>query len=225
MTEHKDRPDPQCTPGGEQNDAKPPNSIAVEGPEPLPVRVGRQISGQQPDQPEGYDDPAVGTILAYAGAQISATEERDARKGEEHDCKSNQGGMGEEGGKPTPAEDGETEIGEGPYDSDQRQSGCGHHGRLAESFAPTLANLTSWPSPLTAECFKNEIVAHLCCSICHDLKQRRGAPECRYCPTPVASALRALLCFQHEELVSPGFGAPDFALAARELPYVRVAIG
>jgi len=37
MTEHKDRPDPQCTPGGEQNDAKPPDSIAVEDPEPLPV--------------------------------------------------------------------------------------------------------------------------------------------------------------------------------------------
>lgn len=34
-----------------------------------------------------------------------------------------------------------------------------------------------------------------------------------------------LLRLQHEELVGPGFGAPNFALAARELPYVRVAIG
>src|SRR5689334_16138816 len=44
-------------------------------------------------------------------------------------------------------------------------------------------------------------------------------------PTPVYWALLALLCFQHEELVGPGFGTPNFALAARELPYVRVAIG
>ena len=57
---------------------------------------------------------------SHAGAQISATEERDARQGEEYDCKSNQGGMGKEGGKPTPAEDGEAEIGEGPYDGDRR---------------------------------------------------------------------------------------------------------
>src|SRR3984893_5623147 len=49
MTQHKDRPDPQSAPGDEQNDAKPEDSISVEGPEPFPVCVGRQISRQQPD--------------------------------------------------------------------------------------------------------------------------------------------------------------------------------
>ena len=77
MTQHKDRPDPQSAPGDEQNDAKPADSISVEGPEPFPICVGRQISGQHPDQPESYNNPAVGTILAHAGAKISVTEERE----------------------------------------------------------------------------------------------------------------------------------------------------
>src|SRR5262252_2946700 len=34
-----------------------------------------------------------------------------------------------------------------------------------------------------------------------------------------------LLCLQHEKLVDAGLGAPDFALAARELPHPGVAIG
>jgi hypothetical protein len=104
----------------EENDTKPADSITVEGPEPFPVCVGRQISSQHPDQPESYDDPAIGTILAHAGAQISATEERDARQGEEYDCKSNQGGMGKEGGKPTPTEDGESEISKSRHNGDKR---------------------------------------------------------------------------------------------------------
>src|SRR5438128_819422 len=66
--EHKDRPDPQHTAGGKESDANPANGIPVEGPEPLAVRIGRQIGGQQPDQPEGWNDPAVGAILALAGA-------------------------------------------------------------------------------------------------------------------------------------------------------------
>ena len=41
----------------------------------------------------------------------------------------------------------------------------------------------------------------------------------------MAAPVCALLRLQHEELVGPGFGTPNFALAARELPYVRVAIG
>src|SRR5215472_9647936 len=35
----------------------------------------------------------------------------------------------------------------------------------------------------------------------------------------------ALLRLQHEELISPGFGTPDFALAACELPHARVVVG
>jgi len=65
MTEHKDWPDSQRATGREENDAKPANGIAVEGPELLPVRVGWQIGVQQSDQRKSDDDPAVATILAY----------------------------------------------------------------------------------------------------------------------------------------------------------------
>jgi len=33
-----------------------------------------------------------------------------------------------------------------------------------------------------------------------------------------------LLRLEHEKLVGPGFSAPDFALAARELPYTGVGV-
>jgi hypothetical protein len=69
-TQHKYWIDSQHTTNGEQNDAQPSNSVPVEGPEILPVCVRRQIRDQQPDEREGRDDPAVGTILALAGAQI-----------------------------------------------------------------------------------------------------------------------------------------------------------
>jgi hypothetical protein len=54
--EHKDRPDPQRATGREENDAKPADGIAIERPELLSVRPGRQKGGGQPDQREGYDD-------------------------------------------------------------------------------------------------------------------------------------------------------------------------
>ena len=73
IAEHKDWPDPQDATGGEERDAEPANAIPVEGPEPYPVCVGRQKSGQQPDQREGGEDPAVGTILTLARAQVSSS--------------------------------------------------------------------------------------------------------------------------------------------------------
>jgi hypothetical protein len=117
--EHKDRPDPQRTTGGEENDAKPANGISVEGPEPLPICVGRQIGRQKPDQPESCQDPAVGTILALARTQISAAEERYARQHEECDRKGNQCLVGKERLKPAPAKDSEPEIGKGPDHGDE----------------------------------------------------------------------------------------------------------
>jgi len=35
MTKHKDRPDPQCTTSGEQNDDMPANGIPVESQDPF----------------------------------------------------------------------------------------------------------------------------------------------------------------------------------------------
>src|SRR5512132_1744346 len=49
--EHKDGPDPQCTTGGEEHDAKPANGLLVDGPEFLPVRSStsrtRRASGMR----------------------------------------------------------------------------------------------------------------------------------------------------------------------------------
>ncbi|MGI8570927.1 MAG: hypothetical protein ACR2KT_18740 [Methylocella sp.] len=65
MAEYKDRPDSQRATGRRESDAKPADGIAVEGPELLPVRIGRQKGGEQPDQRKGCDDPAVAAILAH----------------------------------------------------------------------------------------------------------------------------------------------------------------
>jgi hypothetical protein len=99
---HKDWPDPQGTPSRKENDANPANCICVENPEPLPVCVGRKISIQQPDQHERYEDPAVGAIFAFAGVQISATEQRHSGKHKECDRKDNSGRMGEKSGSSAP---------------------------------------------------------------------------------------------------------------------------
>lgn len=98
VAEHKDWPDPQGTTGGEENNAKPANALAVEGPEPYPFCVSGQIGGQKPDQREDWENPAVGSILALARAQVPAAKERGARHREEGNRKGNQGRVREEGG-------------------------------------------------------------------------------------------------------------------------------
>ena len=128
--EHKDRPEPQSTAGREEDDAEPANGFAVEGPEPFSVRIGRQIAGQQTDQREGGDDPTVRAILALAGAQIAATEERRAGQHEERNRQRDQGRVREERRQPAPAENGEPEIGKGSHYVCKSQSGCGHQSRL-----------------------------------------------------------------------------------------------
>jgi hypothetical protein len=98
--------------------AKPPNGISVQGPEVVPIRVGRQIGHQKPDQTENCDDPAIATILANARTQIPATEERYARH-EDYDRKRNKGRVGKEGLKPTPAKDSQAKIGESRHHGDE----------------------------------------------------------------------------------------------------------
>src|SRR5436309_1058903 len=72
--EHEHRPDPQRTTRDEENDAEPADGITVESPEVGAVGVGRQIGQQQPDQPESREHPAIATVLALAGTEISAAE-------------------------------------------------------------------------------------------------------------------------------------------------------
>jgi hypothetical protein len=57
MTEHKDRPDPQCATRGEQNDAMPASGIPVES--------------QDPFRSVGW------ALLAVSGCSISRTRQRN----------------------------------------------------------------------------------------------------------------------------------------------------
>lgn len=70
--EHEDRPEPQRATGREESDAKPADGVAIEGPELLSVRPGRQKGVEQPDHPEDREDPAVAPILAHSWTDISA---------------------------------------------------------------------------------------------------------------------------------------------------------
>jgi len=94
--------------------------LRTTGPELHPVRVGRQIGGQQPYYSEDYEDPAVRTVLTLPGAQVSATEKRCPRHHEDCDRKSNSSRVGEEGAKTAPAEDCEAEKGKGPDNAEGR---------------------------------------------------------------------------------------------------------
>ena len=79
MPEHEHRPHPQCAAGGVENDADPADGVAVEGPEYLPIRVGRQPGVERADHREGDENPAIGPILSVAGAQIAAAEHSPRR--------------------------------------------------------------------------------------------------------------------------------------------------
>src|SRR5260370_33566092 len=76
MAEHEYRPDAQRAARGEEHDAEPAHGISIDRPEFDPVGIGRQIGHQQPDHPERREHPAVAAILALAGAEISAAEQR-----------------------------------------------------------------------------------------------------------------------------------------------------
>jgi hypothetical protein len=77
VPEDKDRPEPQRSPGRKENHAEPAHGVAVDYPEPIPVRPGRQPAPQQPDHRKNRKDPAVPAILAHPGTDISACEERN----------------------------------------------------------------------------------------------------------------------------------------------------
>ncbi len=120
MAEHKDWPESQRATDGEENNAKPANGLSIESPEIRSVCVGWQVGGQQPDQREDDNDPAVCSILAFARAHVTATEDRYARDHEGRDREGGQGRLGKKGSEPAKAEDGESEIGKGPHQGDER---------------------------------------------------------------------------------------------------------
>jgi hypothetical protein len=51
---------PRRAAGREEDDAKPADGVAVEGPELVAVRQGRQECGKHPENREGRDDPISG---------------------------------------------------------------------------------------------------------------------------------------------------------------------
>src|SRR5215467_9077633 len=128
MAEHEDRPDAQRAADDEQYHAGPANGVSVDRPELDAVGVGRQIAAQQPEQPDGDEDPAVAAILPLAGAEVAAAEQRD--DGQQACCygKNGQRRMGEKRGEPSPAEDGEPEIAKGRDDGDECQLRFNPHG-------------------------------------------------------------------------------------------------
>jgi hypothetical protein len=70
--------------GSREDDPKPTNGIAINGPELLPVGIGRQIRVQQPDHAKGYDHLPIAAILPRPWTDISAGEKRYASQRESH---------------------------------------------------------------------------------------------------------------------------------------------
>src|SRR5262249_14775957 len=82
----------------------------IKGPKVNPVRIGGQIRGKEPKQRQGPNDPAVGTVLAHAGAQISPGKSRRDSHQKKRGGERGQGGGRKESRKSAFAEDGEGEI-------------------------------------------------------------------------------------------------------------------
>ncbi|MNR01876.1 hypothetical protein D3C85_1177000 [compost metagenome] len=86
LAQHKHRPQPQCAADDEQQRPKPAHAFTAKGPEIDAVGIGRQKAAQQPDHPEGRNDPAVGPVFAFPRTQVDLGEQRR----DSHD----QGGQG-----------------------------------------------------------------------------------------------------------------------------------
>src|SRR6185437_7964085 len=82
---------------------------------------GRQIGAEEAEQRERHQHPAIAAILALASAEIAAAERRGDRQREDDDDEGGARRIGEERRDPAPAENGETEIGEGPDESGEGQ--------------------------------------------------------------------------------------------------------
>ena len=124
----KDGPNPQGSAGGKKKDAEPADALAVNRPEPDPVRVGGQIGAQKADNAERRQHPAVGAVLALAGAEISRGEESRCQQREEYNRDCHQRRMGKEGREAARAKNGQTEIDTSgqSLEGHQFRAGLGH---------------------------------------------------------------------------------------------------
>ena len=83
--EHEHRRDPQDAADGEKDKAEPAYGLAVERPEIEPVGVGRQKAGDDSEDAQDGDHPAIGSILANAGAEMASSEQASARQSEQNE--------------------------------------------------------------------------------------------------------------------------------------------
>src|SRR2546429_5076753 len=79
-------------------------TVGQKTPECFPIRIGRQRGGQQPEQRQGADDPAIATILAQPRAQIAVSAQGYTRQDGERDRERAARRMGEEGWPSAPAD-------------------------------------------------------------------------------------------------------------------------
>ena len=120
VSEHDDGPEPQRAAGREERDAKPAHGVPVKRPKLPAVRIRGQKGGQQSEEREHQEDPAVRAVLALARAQVALGEERRAgqRKGRHGDGGARR--MGKEGPHPAEAKDREAEEYHGGSEGDDR---------------------------------------------------------------------------------------------------------
>src|SRR5262249_7230470 len=91
---HKDRINPQRSAEPVKNDAEPAHGVAVNGEDTQPIRVGRDITQQQANDPADGDDPAVATIFAFARSDMSLRKERSHGQREPYNRQRDAGGLG-----------------------------------------------------------------------------------------------------------------------------------
>src|SRR5579883_222309 len=110
IAQHENRPEPHDTSCENEKNAEPAYRLAVDGPDVPSIRIGGHVGAQKRNDRERNKDPAIGTILPLARAQVPFAEQRDDAqenaKDEEHD----EGGMGKERLESAPAENGEAEL-------------------------------------------------------------------------------------------------------------------
>src|SRR5471030_1892389 len=80
VAKYENGPYPQRAASDEQEHAKPAEAVAIECPEFLTVRIGRQKRLQQSNYYQGCDHPAVIAVFTLTRAQIDAAANRQDRQ-------------------------------------------------------------------------------------------------------------------------------------------------
>src|SRR5262249_21945506 len=93
------------------------------------IGVGCEIGGEECENGERWEHPAIRTILAFAWADVGAGKHRRNEQHDIDDDEHRQRGVREEGSEPALTEDGGTEEDEAGEDCDKQQLPVLQHGR------------------------------------------------------------------------------------------------